>query len=116
MESAVPDRVLQLTTRQVDCFVQRLDYDPELQLKDGRAHWFYRTNYGSDKGSADFDEPEALMQYRGPGLADRRVNARRIAYLLHYREDPGEHVHSVCGQESCVNPAHQQARIKGSFI
>jgi len=106
--TALSRLVLGLDTGELDRFWSCVDFDPDLPHNDAQAHWHYRTNYLTPKGEGYED----LLQYRGIGNWDYRINARRLAFLLINERD--EALENACGIDCCINPAHQRIRIKNT--
>lgn len=117
-----PNTILRIVLDQMRCadldhFFSRIDLDPTLPMSDPDAHWRFRQKYQANKGEAYREMEEAPLTYQSEGvLRGWRLNARRLAYMLYYEEDPGSYaddLETLCGApDCCVNPLHQRIRIK----
>jgi hypothetical protein len=116
----VLERVLAMTRAQLDHFLSFVDLgDMRQPMRQPDAHWLFtrdplaRRETGDDT-PGDWDPHDNLeLLYRGTGsLAGYSLSARRVAFMLHYQQDPVQrkprrHIVVLCGQPRCVNPLHQ---------
>lgn len=119
-ESTAQRAINKMGQAELDHFFARIDLDdPQMKLSHPDAHWRFRSNYHIQKGALyNADDSPALL-YNGIGVtAGQKLNARRVAYILHFETDPGSRqtdLETVCGCDCCVNPLHQQESRKSAI-
>jgi hypothetical protein len=82
----------------------------------GDEHWIYRGAH-KDDGQFFLSHKEVAPLPRQVKIRNgKTVSARRLMYLLYYKEIPdGANVKTLCGVRSCMNPDHLTIRGREKY-